>query len=74
MNYHTLYDLDQDDTAITSVGNDGLGMNPSERASVPSYNSRTRKKSATKTKRMSAGTKKPGTLSRPSTMNTAPTP
>lgn len=67
MDYQRLYEQDGDGSAgatgATTVGNSGLGMSSAERASVPSYKSRKKKKKA--------GV---NTLMRPAAMNTAPEP
>lgn len=70
-------DLYQDGNAIsggaTTVGNSGLGMNASERASVPAYPSRKKKKRMASQK-PKTGNLGPDALAQPSMMNKAPDP
>jgi hypothetical protein len=73
--YLDLYNMDQDGTdGTTTETSGGLGMSTSERASVPSYNSRKKKGARSTGKKPKGGTLAGGALMTPNHMNTEPKP
>ena len=72
--YLDLYQEGAGSAGATTVGSGGLGMTAAERASVPSYKSRKKRKKGSLTSPPKTGNRGPDALGQPSMMTRTPDP